>query len=124
MKSLSEKELVLMNHLWRIESGYLKDLISEYQDPKPAYTTISTVISRLISKNHVGFHLHGRDKQYYPVLKKEDYFSSKLSGIISESFQGSAYQFASFFTKEQELSLDDLEKLKGLIDEEIKDKKK
>ena len=62
MKNLSEKELQLMQYLWELKKGYLKDIVERFEEQKPAYTTISTLINRLIAKKHVGFQLNGRDK--------------------------------------------------------------
>ena len=122
MKNLSEKELQLMNHLWTIKKGYMKDIVEQFEEPKPAYTTISTLINRLIAKNHVGFTLSGRDKKYFPILKKPKYFSSEFKKIISNYFDDSTAQFASFFTQNSDLSIEQLEELQQMVNEEIKKK--
>tara|TARA_B100001109_G_C18862253_1_gene474696 strand:- start:1660 stop:2040 length:381 start_codon:yes stop_codon:yes gene_type:complete len=124
MKNLSEKELELMNHLWELESAYMKDLVAQYKDAKPAYTTISTMVNRLIEKGHIGFEQMGRDKRYFPKLKKPSYFSKEFTKMINKYFNHSAAQFASFFTKESDLSLEQLEDLQKLVNQKIEDKKK
>lgn len=124
MKNLSEKELELMNHLWDIKNGYLKEIVARYEDPKPAYTTISTLINRLITKKHIGFKLHGRDKHYFPILKKPSYFSQEFGKIMNKYFNNSAAQFASFFTEESDLSLEQLEELQHMINSKIEEKSK
>lgn len=124
MKNLSEKELELMNHLWEIKKGYLKEIVAHYQEPKPAYTTISTLINRLLGKKHIGFQLHGRDKQYFPILKKPSYFSQEFNNIMNKYFDKSPAQFASFFTEESNLSLEQLKELQSMIDQKIEDKTK
>lgn len=124
MKNLSEKELELMNHLWNIKQGYLKDIVSQYEDPKPAYTTISTLINRLLAKKHIGFSLHGRDKQYFALLKKPSYFSQEFKKTMDKYFNKSASQFASFFTQETDLSLEQLEELQSLVNKKIEEKNK
>jgi predicted transcriptional regulator len=123
MRNLSEKELELMNHLWDVKNAYLKEIVAEYKEPKPAYTTISTLINRLITKKHIGFNLHGRDKQYYPILKKPSYFKQEFNNIMNKFFNKSPSQFASFFTEESNLSLEQLEELQRMINKKIEEKK-
>ncbi len=124
MKNLSEKELQLMNHLWNLKKGYLKNIVDQFEDPQPAYTTISTLINRLIVKKHVGFKLHGRDKEYYPILKKPAYFSSQFKKMIGNYFGNSTAQFASFFTENTDLSLEELEELQNMVNMQIEKKNK
>ncbi len=124
MKKLSEKELELMNHLWQIEKGYLKDIVDQFEEPKPAYTTISTLINRLITKKHVSFILHGRDKEYFPVLKKSNYFGGEFKKMISNYFGNSTAQFASFFTQNTDLTVQQLEDLQNMVNQQIKEKNK
>jgi predicted transcriptional regulator len=122
MTQLNETELVIMKHLWNLGKGFMKDIVNQYPEPKPAYTTISTMVSRMCAKNYIGFTKLGRDKQYHPILKKEDYFSSHVNGMVKNFFNNSAAQFASFFTKETELSDSELSELRNLIDQQIKNK--
>lgn len=124
MKNLSEKELELMNILWELKTAYLKDIVAKYEAPKPAYTTISTLVNRLIAKGHINYNVHGRDKQYFPVLKKPSYFKQEFSKMMDKYFNNSAAQLASYFTNESDLTLDQLEELKSMIDQKIEDKSK
>jgi len=122
MKNLSEKELQLMTHLWEIKKGYLKNIVDRFEDPKPAYTTISTLVNRLIEKKHIGFKMHGRDKEYFPILKKPTYFNFEFKNMLKNYFNNSSSQFASFFTKNNDLSVEQLEELKNMLDEQIEQK--
>lgn len=122
MKQLNPPELELLKHLWELEEGFLKDIINQYPEPRPAYTTISTLITRMCAKDYIGFNKLGRDKQYYPILKKEDYFASHVNGMVKNFFNNSATQFASFFTKQQKLSDKELNELRDLIDQQIENK--
>ncbi len=119
MKQPSKKELEVLNHLWKLKRGYLKDVIGQFEDPKPAYTTVATMINRMIEKKFIGFKLNGRDKEYYPLLNKSTYFSGQLKKMVLDYFNNSPAQFASFFTKDSDLSLEQLEELRNLVDEEI-----
>ena len=122
IKQLNKTELQVMKYLWMLNKGFMKDIVDLFPEPKPAYTTISTLLSRMCDKNYVGFTRLGRDKEYYPILKKNDYFTSQMKTMITHFFNDSKSQFASFFTKSTNLTKAELEELKTLIDSEIKKK--
>jgi len=122
MKDLTKAEEQLMRHLWKLKKAYLKDIVDEYDEPKPAYTTISTVVNVLVRKGIIGFDLHGKAKHYYPLISKEDYSSQSIKGLVSNFFNNSYQQFASFFTSRKELSVDELKEIRKMIDDEIKKK--
>ena len=119
---LSKTEEELMNHLWKLEKAFMKDLLETYPEPKPATTTIATLLKRMTDKGFVGYNLFGNSREYFPLVKKKDYFSKHVNGLIKHFFNDSASQFASFFTKETNLTKEELEDLKKIIDTEIKNK--
>lgn len=119
---LSKAEEQLMQILWKQEKAYMKELIDAYPDPKPAPTTVATLLKRMQDKNFVDYKQYGRSREYFALVKKKDYFSRHINGMIKHFFNDSASQFASFFTKETDLSKEELEELKNLIDNEIKNK--
>ncbi|MFI8377317.1 MULTISPECIES: BlaI/MecI/CopY family transcriptional regulator [unclassified Leeuwenhoekiella] len=122
--TLSNAEEQLMQLLWKQEKAFMKDLIDAYPDPKPATTTIATLLKRMQDKNFVDYVQYGRSREYFPLVRKKDYFSKQVNGMIKNFFNDSAAQFASFFTKETDLSQQELEDLKKLIDERLKTEKK
>jgi predicted transcriptional regulator len=124
MKELTKAEEQLMRHLWKLKKAYLKDIVDQYDEPKPAYTTISTVVNVLVRKGIIGFDLHGKAKHYYPLISKEDYSNHSMKGLVSNFFNNSYKQFASFFTSRKELSVDELKEIRKMIDDEIKKKGK
>lgn len=119
---LSKSEEELMNHLWKLEKAFMKDLLDAYQEPKPATTTVATLLKRMNDKGFVDYNLFGNSREYFPLVKKKDYFSKHVNGLIKNFFNDSASQFASFFTKETDLSKEELEDLKAIIDVELKKK--
>ena len=121
---LTKAEEQVMKYLWNLEKAYLKNILDEFPDPKPATTTIATLLKRLIDKRFVGFDQHGSNREYFAIVKKTDYFSKQVNIIIKDYFNNSASQFASFFTNETNLNLSDLEELKKLIGQKIKLQKK
>lgn len=121
---LSKTEELIMELIWKKEKVFLKDLIECFPDPKPATTTIATLLKRMQDKGFVGYTLFGNSRQYYPLVEKSEYFSKHVNGIIKNYFGDSALQFASFFTRTSNLTESELEDLKKIIDMEIKRKKK
>ncbi len=121
--SLSTAEEQLMQLLWKQEKAFMKDLIKAYPDPKPATTTIATLLKRMQDKKFVGYQQFGRSREYFPLVKKTDYFSKHVNGIIKNFFNDSAGQFASFFTRETNLSQKELEELKEIIENQLKAQK-
>ena len=119
---LTKSEEELMNIVWKLKKAFMKDLLDAYPDPKPATTTVATLLKRMTDKGFVGYNSIGRSREYFPLVKKKDYFSKHVNGLIKNFFNDSATQFASFFTQETNLSKAELEELKKLIDNEIKKK--
>src|ERR1700744_768525 len=117
---LTNAEEQLMEIIWQQEKVFLKDILNVYPDPKPAGTTIATLLKRMQDKGFVAYHLFGNSRQYYPLVKKSAYFSKEVNSIVKNYFNNSALQFASFFTKSGSLSDNELEDLKNIIDDEIK----
>lgn len=120
---LSQTEEQLMEVIWRHDKVFMKDLLDSFPEPKPAATTIATLLKRMQEKGFVGYTLFGNSRQYYPLVKKEAYFSKEFKGIIKKFFGNSALQFASFFTTSTNLSTSELEDLKKIIEDELKRKK-
>lgn len=121
---LSKTEEQLMEYLWNMEKVFLKDLVEAFPDPKPAVTTVATFLKRMTDKGFVGYTLYGNSREYYPLVKKDDYFSKHVNGMIRNNFNDSVLQFASFFTKASNLTTAELKELRKIIDQEIEKKKK
>ncbi|MEZ4858378.1 MAG: BlaI/MecI/CopY family transcriptional regulator [Flavobacteriaceae bacterium] len=119
---LSNAEEQLMQLLWKQKKAFMKDLIDAYPDPKPAITTVATLLKRMQDKGYVDYIQLGRSREYSPLVKKSDYFGKQVNGMIKNFFNNDAAQFASFFTQETNLSKEELEDLKKLIEEQIEKK--
>lgn len=120
--SLSKSEEELMQILWKKETAMMKDLLEAYPEPKPANTTIATLLKRIQDKGFIDYKQVGRSREYFPLVEKKRYFSKQVNGIIKKFFNNSASQFASFFTEETNLTKKELEELKTIIDKQIKTK--
>lgn len=123
MKQLTKPEEQIMQIIWKLEKAFLKDIVGECPEPKPAYTTISTVVSVLVKKKFIAFKTFGKARQYYPKVTKNEYFNEHMKDVISSFFNGSTSKFASFFTKNENLNLSELEEIKLAIEEKIKNLK-
>ncbi len=120
---LSKAEEQLMKYLWKLEKAFMKDLLDAFPEPKPATTTVATLLKRMKDKGFVDYTLYGKSREYYPLVKKTDYFSKHVNGLIKNFFNDSASQFASFFTAETNLSTSELEELKKIVDQQIQKQK-
>ena len=123
MNQLTKTEEHIMKYLWKIKKGYMKDIVDEFPDPKPAYTTSATILTRMVEKGYVGFNQHGKVREYFPILKKSKYFKSHINQLVNNFFNNSTAQFASFFTTKTDMTVEELEELRDIIDQQIKNKK-
>ena len=121
---LSKTEAQLMEFIWRQDGIFLKDLLADLPEPRPASTTVATLLKRMQDKGFVTYKTFGNSRKYFAAVKKDDYFSKHVNGIIRDYFDNSALQFASFFTSAANLSSKELESLKDLIEKQIRKKKK
>ena len=120
--ALSKAEEELMNILWKQQKAFMKTILEAYPEPKPATTTVATLLKRMQEKGFVAYNEFGKSREYYPLVKKKAYFSRHVNGLIKTFFNDSASQFASFFTKETNLTKEELQELRNIIDNELKKK--
>lgn len=120
MKELTKAEEQVMQILWEIGSGFAKDIRAKFRDPKPAITTVSTILRILQDKGIVGYRAFGKTHEYYPLIEKRTYTRVMMKGILLKYFGNSLRQMVSFFSQEKGLTVSELEELKRIIDEEIK----
>jgi BlaI family penicillinase repressor len=119
---LTSTEEQLMEHLWNMKKGFMKDLLECFPEPKPASTTVATLLKRMIDKQFVSYNLIANNREYYPLVSKNDYFSKHVNGLIKHFFNDSASQFASFFTTQTDLSESELKELQHIINVQLKKK--
>lgn len=120
MNELTKAEAQVMNYIWELEKSFLKDIVEAFPEPRPAYTTISTVIRVLVKKGYVDFNTYGKVHEYYPKVSRKSYFRKHVKSIINNHFDGSVVSFASSFTGDDAVDLGELEEIKLLIDQKIK----
>jgi predicted transcriptional regulator len=120
MNELTKAEAQVMHYIWELENSFLKDIVEAFPEPRPAYTTISTVIRVLVKKGFVDYKTYGKVHEYFPLVSRKDYFRKHVKSIINNHFDGSVVSFASFFTADDAVDLGELEEIKQLIDQKIK----
>ncbi|TVQ95101.1 MAG: BlaI/MecI/CopY family transcriptional regulator [Bacteroidetes bacterium] len=120
MKELTRAEEEIMQVLWELEKGFVRDVIERLPDPKPAYTTVSTIIRILEKKGFIGHKAFGKTHQYFPLVEKKTYTKQLFRGMLSNYFGNSVQQMVSFFSRDKDLSVSDLEAMKKILDDEIR----
>lgn len=122
MKELTKAEDQIMQILWRLEKGFVKDIVDEMPEPKPAYNTVSTIIRILEKKGFVGYKAFGKTHEYYPLVTKDRYTKFYLNNLVKGYFGGSIHSLVSFFAAENKLAVNDIDQLVKKL-QEIKKRK-
>ncbi len=121
---LTKAEEQIMQILWDMKAGIVKDIRNRFSDPKPARNTVSTVVRVLERKGFVGHKAYGNVHLYHPLVSKEEYSKNQLFGLMEGYFNNSFPALASFFAKEKDLSVRDLEEILEDTKKELKKSKK
>ncbi|WP_107039285.1 BlaI/MecI/CopY family transcriptional regulator [Brumimicrobium mesophilum] len=106
---LTKAEEQIMHILWKLERAFVKDVIKELSNPKPAYSTVSTIIRILVDKKAVSYKAYGKTHEYFPIISKEDYSKQQMGEVMNKLFDGSPQKMLSFLVKKEELSIQDLD---------------
>jgi BlaI family penicillinase repressor len=121
---LTKAEEQIMQILWEMKSGIVKEIRNRFNDPKPARNTVSTVVRVLERKGFVGHKAYGNVHLYHPLVSKEEYSKNQLFGLMESYFNNSFPALASFFAKEKDLSVSELEEILEDTKKELKKTKK
>ena len=106
-----------MQILWDIKEGFVKDVIAQMGDPKPPYNTVSSIIRILEAKGYVGYRAFGKTHQYFPLVSKEDYRKRTFDNMLQDYFGGSLEAVVSFMVDKEELGAEEIQRIKGLLEE-------
>lgn len=120
MNTLTKAEEQIMQTLWKVESGFLGDIVREMPDPKPHSNTVATLLKILIEKNFVDIEVYGRMHKYFPLVSKQNYSRSRVKSLVKKYFDGSFSNIVSSMVKENNLSIEELELLLKQIKKEKK----
>jgi BlaI family penicillinase repressor len=121
MKQLTKAEEQVMHILWEVKKGFVKDILEKMPNPKPAYNTVSTIVRILEKKEFVGYTAYGKTHEYYPLVEKNHYRSFYLKSMIGNYFGGSFERLVSFFAKDNDMDIHEMEELLKNVQNDIKD---
>ncbi|RYU86962.1 BlaI/MecI/CopY family transcriptional regulator [Mucilaginibacter terrigena] len=121
IKDLTRAEEQIMQVLWQLEKGFVKDVLDVLPEPKPAYNTVSTIIRILETKGFVDHNAFGKSHEYYPVVSKEEYKNFAADKLLTGYFDNSVNRILSFFVNKEKINLKEADEIMKLI-EKLKDK--
>jgi len=119
MKELTRAEEQIMQILWKLEKGFVKDIIERLPEPKPAYNTVSTIVRILEKKGIVSHVAYGKTHEYFPLISKDQYRKIYLRNFVNRYFGNSFHDLVSFFAQDKRMSIVELEKIREMLKEEI-----
>jgi len=122
-KELTRAEEEVMQVLWKLGKGFVNDVLGCFPEPRPAYNTVSTIIRILEKKGFANHTAYGKTHEYFPLISKQDYTRQFMGGVVKGYFDNSYKKVVSFFTGDENMSLKEMEEIRRIIDEQIKQKK-
>jgi BlaI family penicillinase repressor len=120
IKELTKAEEQIMHILWVKNKAFVNDLLEDLPEPKPAYSTVSTVIRLLEKKGFVSHKVYGNTHQYFPIVSKKEYTDLTCKTLLKGYFSNSFEKMVSYFAIEEKISVKEMEKIKRIMEEEIK----
>ncbi len=119
IKELTRAEEQIMQILWDLEKGFVKDMVGRFPEPKPAYNTVSTIVRILEQKGFIGHTAYGKTHEYFPLVAKSDYTRTFMKNFMRNYFSGSFREMVSFFAREDNLSVTELNELMQQVKEDM-----
>ena len=119
MKELTKAEEQIMQILWKLEEGFVNNIIEKMPEPKPAYNTVSTIVRILEKKGFIDHKAYGKTYLYFPLISKKEYTRSFMKNFMSGYFGNSFREMVSFFVKEDNMSVSEIEELMDEVKKDI-----
>ena len=119
MRELTRAEEEIMQVLWKIKKGFVKEILEHFNEPKPAYNTISTIVRILQEKGFVSHKAYGRTHEYFPIVSKDDYSKMHLKTFVKDYFSNSFEKMVSFFAREKGISVKEMEEIMKIMQGEM-----
>lgn len=111
MKALTRAEEEIMQQLWRLNKAFVKEIIEELPEPKPAYSTVSTIIRILEEKGFVAHNAFGKTHQYFPLISKKTYTRAMAGYFLKKYFDNSPKKWLSYLVEEEDIDIETLDQL-------------
>ncbi len=121
IRELTKAEEEIMRVLWQLQKGFVKDVLAELPEPKPAYNTVSTIIRILEKKELVGYTAYGKTHEYFPLITEEQYRRFQTEQLMANYFDNSLKKLVSFFVNDKNISLNEADEIIKLLNKQ-KDK--
>ena len=112
-----------MQILWKIEKGFINDILEYFPEPKPPYNSVSTIVRVLVKKEIVGFKAYGKTYEYYPMVSKEEYRNGQLNRLTKNYFGNSLKEVVNFLSEKSDLDVDELDEAMQMLEDLKKQKK-
>ncbi|MCT4637722.1 MAG: BlaI/MecI/CopY family transcriptional regulator [Bacteroidales bacterium] len=122
MITLTKAEERIMQILWDIKKGFIKDIQDEFPDPKPPYNTVSTIVRVLVKKEIISFKKYGNTYQYYPLISKEEYSKTQMNRLVNTYFNNSFKKVVNFFSENKDIDINEVDEVLRML-EDIKKQK-
>ncbi len=119
MRELTRAEEQVMQVLWKIRKGFVKDILEHFEEPRPAYNTVSTIVRILQDKGFIDHKAYGRTHEYFPLVSKDEYSKTHLSTFVNDYFSNSFGKMVSFFAKEKGISVKEMEEIMKIMENEM-----
>ena len=114
-QELTRAELEVMQILWRKGRGVVHDFLEEFEEPRPAYNTVSTIVRILEKKGFVDHKAYGKTHEYFPTVSKEEYTSCYMKGVLNNFFDGSLSRLVSFFSDNKSISVEETDEILKML---------
>jgi BlaI family transcriptional regulator, penicillinase repressor len=111
MKALTKSEEQIMQVLWKLSRGFLKDITENFPEPRPHPNTVATLLKILVDKGFVEYEVQGRNNLYRAKISKTEYGKKSTQQLLKGYFEGSPAKLVSQFVSDNKLSLEELEEL-------------
>jgi BlaI family transcriptional regulator, penicillinase repressor len=117
MKELTKAEEQIMKLVWQQEKAFIKDVMDQLPQPKPAYNTVATILKILHQKEFVDFKTYGNAYQYFPLVNKDEYYGKFLGKLVNRSFNNSFKQLVSMFSEKNRIDLHEADEIIKMMEE-------
>ena len=119
MRELTRAEEEVMQVLWKIKKGFVKEILEHFDEPRPAYNTVSTIVRILQDKGFVSHKAYGRTHEYFPLISKDEYSKMHLKTFVKDYFSNSFEKMVSFFAREKGITIREMEEIMKIMKGEM-----
>ena len=114
-QELTPAELEIMQMIWSRGASFVNDLLALFPEPKPAYTTVSTIVRILERKGYLAHNSYGKSHEYYPLIDRESYTHDFMTNVLNNFFGGSPARMVSFFAEKESISVDEADEILKIL---------